>query len=56
MKAWLTRVVDHNHSAHSHNGVKTVEAPQNTGIDAASGIANDGRFCGKSVMSPHLPN
>ena len=50
MQGWLTRVVHHNHSTHSHNGFEAVNAPQGISIDAAAGIAVHGGFCGWSVI------
>ena len=47
----ITSMMDHNHSAHPRHAIKRVNAPQSIGVDAASGVAKDSGFCGRSGQS-----
>ena len=40
-------MMDHNHRPHPGHAVERVDAPQSVGGDAASGVAQDGGFCGR---------
>lgn len=48
----FTSMMHHNHCTHARKGVKYDNAPQGIGIDAPSGVANDGGFCGWSAIRP----
>ena len=50
----ITSMMDHNHSAHPRHAVKRVNAPQSIGVDAASGVAKDSGFWGRSGQLSHL--
>lgn len=45
----LTGMMHHNHRTNAHEAVKHDQAPQGIGGGAASGIADDGGFCGRSI-------
>ena len=39
-------MMDYDHSPHSYNAVKNIKTPQSVGVDAASSVTKNGRFCG----------
>ena len=46
----ITSMMNHNHRAHTHKAVKHDHAPQSVSRGAASGVADDGGFCGWLVV------